>query len=47
MAKKNVTHPCVNCVYFKACGDTTRTRPCDGRKTKLDKKRELKRGSKS
>lgn len=32
--------PCVNCKYFKVCGSTTRTVPCNGRelKSKKDKK---------
>ena len=33
-------HPCINCIYFKACGETTRTMPCDGRMTKSEKKKE-------
>ena len=32
--------PCVNCVYFKECGNTNRTVPCNGRKTKSEVKRE-------
>lgn len=32
--------PCINCVYFAACGDTTREKPCYGRKTKSERKRE-------
>ena len=27
-------YPCRNCIYFKACGETTRTMPCKGRQTK-------------
>lgn len=38
MAKK----PCVGCIYFKACGSTTRTEPCNGRKTKREIKKERK-----
>ena len=34
--------PCINCIYFKACGSTTRTMPCKGRMTKSEKKREIK-----
>ena len=30
----NVKYPCRNCVYFSACGDSTRTETCKGRKTK-------------
>lgn len=29
-----VKHPCVGCVYFDACGVTTRTEPCAGRQTR-------------
>lgn len=39
---KHPKHPCINCIYFKVCGETTRTMPCDGRKTKSEKKKELK-----
>ena len=39
---KKVTHPCIGCIYFKACGETTRTMPCEGRKTKSEKKKEVK-----
>ncbi len=31
MAKKDVTYPCRNCKYFKECGNTNRTEPCNGR----------------
>ena len=31
---------CSNCVYFNVCGDTARTVPCDGRLTKVDKRRQ-------
>lgn len=31
MAKKDVTYPCRNCKYFKECGNTNRTKPCNGR----------------
>lgn len=33
-------YPCRNCIYFKVCGENTRTKPCDGRTTKTDKKKE-------
>ena len=33
-------YPCRNCVYFNACGETTRTAPCDGRRTKTEQKKE-------
>lgn len=35
---KPVKHPCINCIYFKACGSTTRTMPCNGRETKRQQK---------
>ena len=40
--KKTVKHPCQGCVYFSACGDSNRTRPCDGRVTKTERKNALK-----
>lgn len=33
-----VKHPCVNCKYFKVCGNTNRTVPCNGRELKGRKK---------
>lgn len=39
---KQPKHPCINCIYFKTCGETTRTMPCNGRKTKSEKKKESK-----
>ena len=38
-----MAHPCINCIYFKACGETTRTMPCEGRMTKSEKKKLNKR----
>lgn len=38
---KNVQKPCLGCVYFKECGETMRTAPCAGRKTKSELKKEL------
>lgn len=35
-------YPCINCIYFKTCGSSTRTEKCDGRITKTDKKKEIK-----
>ena len=35
-------YPCRNCIYFKACGENTRTMPCNGRKTKAEVKQEKK-----
>ena len=37
---KYPTHPCIGCIYFKVCGETNRTMPCDGRMTKSQKKKE-------
>lgn len=39
----NIKHPCINCIYFKSCGETNRTMPCNGRVTKSQKKKEKKR----
>ena len=36
--KKKVKYPCQNCIYFKVCGENTRTMPCDGRKTKSEER---------
>ena len=30
-------YPCRGCVYYKVCGENTRTAPCYGRMTKRDK----------
>lgn len=37
--KKMPKHPCVGCVYYTACGQTTKTEPCNGRKTKSEVKK--------
>ena len=34
-----VKHPCRNCIYFDACGESGRTEPCKGRVTKSEKKK--------
>lgn len=34
----DVKHPCQGCVYFNACGESTRTEPCAGRMTKRERK---------
>lgn len=39
----SVKKPCIGCIYYKVCGNTNRTKPCDGRTTKTDKKRENKK----
>ena len=38
--KNNVKKPCIGCVYFNVCGETTRTYPCNGRMTKSEKKKQ-------
>lgn len=48
MLKKNgvtkmmndVKKPCIGCVYYTACGSTTRTVACSGRVTKSERKKE-------
>lgn len=40
--KNSVKHPCVGCIYFKACGSAGRTEPCAGRVTKSEQKKEAK-----
>lgn len=37
--KKNVKHPCQSCKYFDACGNTSRTEPCEGREVKGRRKK--------
>ena len=41
--KKQPKFPCRDCIYFKACGENNRTEPCEGRETKSDKKKEMKK----
>ena len=41
---KRVKNPCRGCIYFKACGENTRTAFCNGRQTKTDKKKAEKKG---
>ena len=31
-------HPCQGCVYYKACGESTRTTPCYGRMTERERR---------
>ena len=38
-------HPCVGCVYYKACGSTNRTAPCYGRVTKSERRKDGKRAA--
>ena len=40
--KKNVKHPCQSCKYFDACGNTSRTEPCEGREVKGRRKKNIK-----
>lgn len=35
---KQVKYPCCNCVYYNTCGESGRTHPCSGRKTKREGK---------
>ena len=39
-------YPCRGCVYFKACGENTRTMPCSGRMTKSEQKKQKKKEDK-
>jgi hypothetical protein len=39
---KQPKHPCQGCIYFKACGENTRTMPCKGRMTKREKREDKK-----
>ena len=36
--QREVQYPCRGCVYYAACGSSTRTMPCDVRKTKKELK---------
>lgn len=36
---RQVQKPCIGCVYYAACGSSTRTAPCKGRKTKREVQR--------
>lgn len=33
-------HPCQGCIFYKACGESTRTAPCYGRRTKREVQRD-------
>ena len=33
---ENVKHPCRRCIYFYACGNAKRTKPCSMRRTKKE-----------
>lgn len=37
---RQAQYPCRNCVYYAACGSSSRTMPCDGRKTKREAQKE-------
>lgn len=41
-----VIHPCQNCKYFKACGNSNRTMPCVGRETKNGSRSDIKKNKK-
>lgn len=34
--EKPVKYPCRKCVYYEACGDGGRTKPCEDRRTKKE-----------
>ena len=38
---REVQYPCRGCVYYAACGSSTRTQRCDGRKTKKELRNEV------
>lgn len=38
--ERQVQYPCRNCVYYAVCGESMRTMPCDGRKTKSELRKE-------
>ena len=40
----SVKKPCIGCIYFDACGSSTRTKHCAGRKTERERKKEKERG---
>lgn len=40
---KKVKKPCIGCIYYAACGSSTRSEPCKGRVTKREKKSKEKR----
>lgn len=37
---RQVQYPCRNCVYYATCGESMRTMPCEGRKTKSELRKE-------
>jgi len=39
MKSNNPKYPCKGCVYFKTCGSSTRTHPCNGRQLKSERKK--------
>ena len=41
---RQVQYPCRNCVYYNVCGESMRTMPCDGRKTKMELRKENRNG---
>lgn len=43
--KKMPKYPCRGCICFLACGDNTRTHPCNGRQTRRGKRKEKNGGN--
>ena len=43
ITEKKVKKPCIGCIYFKVCGETTRTQHCNGRMTKSEQKKKSKK----
>lgn len=37
---RQVKKTCIGCVYYDACGCSTRIEPCEGRMTKTERKHE-------
>lgn len=37
---RQVQYPCRGCVYFDSCGHHMRTEPCEGRKTRRERKKD-------
>lgn len=37
---REVQYPCRNCIYYATCGESMRTAPCEGRKTKSEARKE-------
>lgn len=39
MENKMPKRPCIGCVYYKVCGESTRTTPCYGRMTARERRK--------